>query len=83
MAALSASNNTAEGFDCGSDKGFIRFLNIFLSSNSEVKPMMYLAKRLNFISQVEVGQFLSHSTSINKILNALIKAIKNTSTQIK
>ncbi|MDP5139740.1 MAG: four helix bundle protein [Spirosomaceae bacterium] len=82
-AALSVSNNIAEGFDRGSDKEFIRFLNISRGSNSEVKSMMYLAKRLNYISQVEADQFLSLSTSINKMLNALIKAIKNTSRQIK
>lgn len=39
-AALSISNNIAEGFDCGSDKEFILFLNISRGSNSEVKSMI-------------------------------------------
>jgi four helix bundle protein len=43
-AYLFVSNNIAEGFDSGSDKELVRFLHIALGSNSEVKPMIYLAQ---------------------------------------
>ena len=50
-AVVSISNNIAEGFDRFSDKEFIRFLNISLSSCNEVKSMLYLSCRLNYISK--------------------------------
>jgi hypothetical protein len=45
--------------------------------------MMYLAKRLKFISPENQEKSLAEITSVAKMLNALIKAIKATSTQIK
>jgi len=48
-AAVSISNNIAEGFERNSDKEFIRFLDIARSSCSEVKSMIYSANRLKFI----------------------------------
>lgn len=50
-ASVSISNNIAEGFDRKSNKEYIQFLYIALGSNSETKSMLYLAKRLNFISE--------------------------------
>jgi four helix bundle protein len=48
-AAVSVSNNIAEGFDRSSDADFTRFLYMAIGSCSEVKSMLYLAKRLNYI----------------------------------
>src|SRR6187402_3930773 len=48
-AAISVSNNIAEGFDRSSDKEFIRYLNIARSSCNEVKSMVYLAERLGYL----------------------------------
>ena len=42
-AAISISNNIAEGFDRSSDADFNRFLYIALGSCSEVRSMLYLA----------------------------------------
>jgi four helix bundle protein len=42
-AAVSISNNIAEGFDRSSDAEFVRFLYISLGSCSEVKSMLYLS----------------------------------------
>lgn len=44
-AAVSVSNNAAEGFDRGSDKEFIRFLFISRGSNSEVKSMLFFSRK--------------------------------------
>lgn len=49
-AAVSISNNIAEGFDRSSDADFSRFLYIAIGSASEVKSMLYLAGRLTFIN---------------------------------
>ncbi len=48
-AAVSISNNIAEGFEKGSNRDFCRFLRIAKGSSSEVKSMLYLAKRLSFL----------------------------------
>jgi len=45
-AAVSISNNIAEGFDRSSDADFGRFLYIALASCSEVKSMLYLAEKI-------------------------------------
>jgi four helix bundle protein len=50
-AVVSISNNIAEGFDRSSDADFVRFLYISLGSCSEVKSMLYLAVKLNYISE--------------------------------
>lgn len=50
-AAVSISNNIAEGFGRQSKKEFIRFLYIALGSASEVKSMLYLAIRLNYLDK--------------------------------
>ena len=49
-AAVSVSNNIAEGFDRQSDAEFSRFLFISISSCSEVKSMLYMAYRTEKLS---------------------------------
>ncbi|WP_276169078.1 four helix bundle protein [Zobellia alginiliquefaciens] len=48
-ASISISNNIAEGFDRRTNPDFIRFLYFATSSNSEVRSMLYLSKRLHFL----------------------------------
>ena len=75
-ASVSISNNIAEGFDRSRDKEFIRFLYIALASNSEVKSMLYLAQRLNYINKEKTQQLLSKTNEINIIIGGLIRSIK-------
>lgn len=74
-AAVSISNNVAEGFDRSSDADFSRFLYFSIASCSEVKSMVYLAKRLNYISEERRDELLSQSQEISKILRGLIRSI--------
>lgn len=74
-ASVSVSNNIAEGFDRGTKPEFKRFLYISLASNSEVRSMLYLALRLNYINEILFKQILSQSQEIAKILNGLIKSL--------
>lgn len=74
-AAVSVSNNIAEGFDRGTDPDFIRFLNISRSSCNEVKSMAYLALRLNYIT-IEIRQKLIQlCEEISRIILGLIKSL--------
>jgi four helix bundle protein len=75
-AAVSISNNIAEGFDRGSDGDFIRFLRIALSSCSEVKSMLYLAEKLKYIAQLRKIQLIKDADEISKIIKGLMKSLQ-------
>ncbi len=79
-ASVSISNNIAEGFDRRSNKEFIYFLYISLGSSSEVKSMLYLAERLNYISKEEMSEANAKTTEIGKIIFGLIRSLSNSST---
>lgn len=74
-AVVSVSNNIAEGFDRSSEADFARFVYIALSSCSEVKSMIYLAFKLNYISEEEMNELLEKANEISKILRGLIKSL--------
>ncbi len=75
-AVVSISNNIAEGFDRNSDADFARFLYFAISSASEVKSMLYLAARLNYISPNNREQLLKYTSEVSMIIRGLIKSIK-------
>lgn len=74
-ASVSISNNIAEGFDRSSNADFKRFLFISLSSCSEVKSMLFLAKRLNYLDENTTEKLVFQSIEISKIINGLIKSL--------
>jgi four helix bundle protein len=74
-AAISVSNNIAEGYERGSNADFRRFLYISMASNSEVKSMLYLAKRLSFLSDTEFQSLYDQTNEISKLIKGFIKSI--------
>ena len=74
-ATVSISNNIAEGFDRSSDADFSRFLYISTASCSEVRSMIYLAERLNYITFEKRDELLEKSHEISKIIRGLLKSI--------
>jgi four helix bundle protein len=76
-ASISISNNIAEGFDRYSKKEFIRFLYISKGSCSEVKSMLYLAKRLNFANEQEIISLQELCEETSKIIRGLMKFLGN------
>lgn len=75
-AAVSISNNIAEGFDRSSHADFARFLYIALGSCNEVKSMVYLSLRLEYLSIESHNELLEKSNEISKIIRGLIKSLK-------
>ena len=75
-ASISISNNIAEGFDRSSNNDFIRFLFYAISSNSEVRSMLYLALGRKYISQDQFEDFQSKSIEIARLISGLIKSLK-------
>ncbi len=74
-ATVSISNNIAEGFDRSSATDFSRFLYFSIASCSEVRSMIYLAERLNYISEEQKRELLGKSHEISMIIRGLIKSI--------
>ena len=75
-ASISISNNIAEGFDRNSNADFSRFLFIAMSSCSEIKSMLYLAHRLNYIMAEDQKMLLNNANEISKIIRGLINSLK-------
>lgn len=75
-AVVSISNNIAEGFDRSSNAEFKRFLFYSMGSCNEVKSMLYLAQKLDYISLEELKQNLDVGNEVSKIIRGLIKSIE-------
>lgn len=75
-ASVSISNNIAEGFDRRTNPDFIRFLYIAISSNSEVRSMLYLSERLGYLHLEIVEELLDRSNEISRMLYGLIQSMK-------
>ncbi len=76
-AAVSVSNNIAEGFDRRSKADFARFLLIALASCSEVRSMLYLAVRLGYISLEKQKILMQQTSEISRIITGLIRVLRN------
>jgi four helix bundle protein len=74
-AAVSISNNIAEGFDRSSDADFARFLYMATGSASETKSMIYLAERLKYIDTGKRLSLVAQLNEISKLIYGLIKSI--------
>ncbi|PIB38217.1 four helix bundle protein [Maribacter sp. 4G9] len=75
-ASVSISNNIAEGFERSSNPDFKRFLYFSLASNSELRSMLYLAKRLNYIDSALALKLINETNEISKMLYSFIKSMK-------
>ncbi|MFV0141768.1 four helix bundle protein [Empedobacter falsenii] len=76
-ASVSIPSNIAEGAARQSDKEFIQFLYISLGSSAELETQLIIAFNLNFIKQNQLNQLILKQEQIAKMLNGLIKFIKN------
>ena len=75
-AVVSVSNNIAEGFERKSKKEFRQYLHIALGSASEVKSMIYLAQRLDFLSLIEKDKMIKDIDEVSRLIFGLIRSIK-------
>lgn len=75
-AAGSIMHNIAEGFGCGSDAEFSRFLRIARRSASEVQSQLYLALDRKYIDQSQFQIVYDKATEIKKLINAFIAYLR-------
>ena len=78
-AVVSIPSNIAEGASRQTNKEFIQFLYIALGSTSEVETQLIIAKELCFIDDNGLNNLLIKIKSIKKMLNGLIKHLKDKS----
>lgn len=76
-ASVSISSNIAEGFDKKSTKEYLRFLEVSRTSANEVKSLLYLSSRLNFISITEKESLLTRTEEIIKMIVGIIKSLES------
>jgi len=74
-AVVSISNNIAEGFDRNSNADFSRFLYFSIASCSEVKSMLHLANKLNYLTDEQKLSLLEKANEVSKIIRGLIKSL--------
>lgn len=79
-AALSISNNIAEGFERGTTAELINFLYISRGSAGESRSMLRMCERLDRFSnfKFEISDLIGRATNISKQLHGWIDSLKNT-----
>ena len=75
-AAISVMSNIAEGFDRGSNKEFIQFLNFSRGSLAEVKSLSYSALDIGFVDEYQFKSLLEKCNKIKRIISGFIKYLK-------
>ena len=76
-ASLSITLNIAEGFELQSNKQFVRFLYISKGSSGEVRSLLRICEKLNFIDKNTVEELIIESEDISKQLSKFISYLKN------
>ncbi len=74
-AAVSIMNNIAEGFERQTDKEFRNFLYIAKGSCGEVRSMLYLAYRLDYIKETNFLFLQKDVVEISRLISGLIKTL--------
>ena len=82
-AAVSVSNNIAEGFERQTNAEFCHFLYTAKGSCGEVRSMVYLAKELMMITEEQYQSLMAQCFEISRMLSSLIKTLSPNSTPAK
>ena len=82
-SALSIPTNIAEGCASFHSKEFLQYLNISRRSLSETQYLLLFAYKRNLIEEKEFNEFHEGYEEANKMLNSLIKSIRNKSSMLR
>ena len=75
-AAVSIMNNIAEGFERHTNKEFINFLYIAKGSAGEVRSMLSLATKLNYLEEGESKRLVGKAIEVSRLIMSFIKTIR-------
>ncbi len=80
-ACVSIMSNVAEGFDAGSDKGFVGFLRYAYRSASEVESLLYVAMDIGYIDQAEFKNSHEQASETKRLIGGFIKYLRSVNSQ--
>jgi four helix bundle protein len=75
-AATSAMSNIAEGFERGSRKEFIQFLNISKGSTGEVRSQLYVALDQEYLTEKEFNALRDSAVLLSRRTARLIRYLE-------
>jgi four helix bundle protein len=75
-AATSTMSNIAEGFERGSRKEFIQFLNIAKGSNGEVRSQLYVALDQEYIDPARFEELRSATLTLSRRIARFIRYLE-------
>jgi len=75
-AAISIPSNIAEGYQRGSRKEYIQFLNIAYGSAAELETQLSLARDLKMLSEDSYEKALELWREVSKLLFTVIRSMK-------
>lgn len=76
-------SNIAEGFDSGSIKSFINYLNHAYALSSEVLSLLFIAKDIGYISEEDFVKLNERIEKVRKLIGGFIQYLKSTKTKNK
>ena len=76
-ASVSVLSNVAEGFVRHSDKEFVQFLFIAMSSAAETQSHAYVALDQKYLSQESFDAIYAQAGKTSRIISGLIKYLRN------
>ncbi len=78
-AAASSMANIAEGLIRRSDKEFIQFLFIAMSSTAEVRSHLYIALDRQYITRESFDDIYEQANKTGRLISSLIKYLRDSS----
>ena len=82
-AAVSTMSNIAEGFERGTRKEFVQFLNIAKGSNGEVRSQLQVALDQKYINENESTGLRDAAVLLSKKLAAFIRYLEGCSGNLR
>ncbi len=76
-ASVSIMSNIAEGFDSGSSKSFIKYLNIAYGSATEVQSLLYILVDQSYVTKLTFENLYNRTTKIKSLIGAFIKYLSS------
>ena len=76
-AAVSSMSNIAEGFERGSRKEFIQFLNVAKASTGEVRSQLYVALDQQYIDQKMFEKLRDSALAVSRRLAKFIRYLED------
>jgi four helix bundle protein len=75
-AAISAMSNIAEGFERGTRKEFVQFLNIAKGSVGEARSQLYVALDQAYLTETRFNELRDQAVELSRRIAAFISYLK-------